>query len=135
MKAKPVLGIMEYRMRHFLKSTGVALMAAGLFVGPAAAASMPSQGSLRTVARAETPIELAQYLWGGHNYCWYDDGWQGAGWYWCGYASRNGFGWGGREGFHGWGRGGHRGGPHGGGHPHGGAHPHGGGHPHGGHHK
>jgi hypothetical protein len=42
------------------------------------------------------------FFFGGHDYCWYDDGWQGAGWYWCGYGSRQGYGWGGGEGFNGW---------------------------------
>ncbi len=53
------------------------------------------------------PIENAQFLFGGQNYCWYDGGWQGPGWYWCGYAWRSGLGWGGGEGFHGWSRQGH----------------------------
>jgi hypothetical protein len=32
------------------------------------------------------PIQKAQFVYGGHNYCWYDAGWKGPGWYWCGYA-------------------------------------------------
>ena len=91
------------------------------------------------------PVEDVQFLFGGRNYCWYDDGWSGPGWYWCGYAFRQGLGWGGGEGFRGWGHGGrgrpgfgggHRpgfGGGHGGGghgRPAGG---HGGGHGGGGH--
>lgn len=52
------------------------------------------------------PIENAQFFFGGHNFCWYDDGWEGPGWYWCGYAYRNGLGWGGGEGWRGWRRGG-----------------------------
>ncbi len=83
-----------------------------------------------------TQIEKAQFFFGGQNYCWYDDGWQGAGWYWCGYAHRSGLGWGGGDGFHGWRRGG--GGGHGGGGFHGGGHGggafHGGGGGHGGAH-
>ena len=31
------------------------------------------------------------------------DGWNGPGWYWCGYAWRRGYGWGGGYGYHGWG--------------------------------
>lgn len=66
------------------------------------------------------PIEDAQFVFGGRNYCWYDDAWQGPGWYWCGYAWRHGYGWGGGYGFHGW-RGGHAGGYYGhGGYGHGG---------------
>jgi hypothetical protein len=90
-----------------------------------------------------TQIENAQFIFGGRNYCWYDNGWQGPGWYWCGYAFRTGFGFGGGAGWHGWSRGGRGGGHRGGGGPvihggmtHGGAHFNGshGGHGHGGGH-
>ena len=66
-----------------------------------------------------TQIENAQFIFGGRNYCWYDDGWRGPGWYWCGYANRSGLGWGGGGGWHGWRRGG---GGHGGGMFSGGGH-------------
>ena len=83
------------------------------------------------IASRLLPVEKAQFFFGGRQYCWYDDGWQGPGWYWCGYAWRSGFGWGGGEGWNGWHRGGggrfHGGG---GGHFHGGGG--GGGHFHGG---
>jgi hypothetical protein len=69
------------------------------------------------------PVEKAQFVLNGRNYCWYDDGWQGPGWYWCGYAYRTGFGWGGGYGWNGWRHAGYHGG-----HYHGGAHYHGGGH-------
>src|ERR1700748_1328519 len=78
-------------------------------------------------------IEQAQFIFGGRNYCWYDNGWRGPGFYWCGYAFRRGVGWGGGAGWHGWHRGG---GFHGGGRPgggHGGMRP-GGGRPGGGFH-
>jgi hypothetical protein len=80
------------------------------------------------------PIEKAQFFFGGQNYCFYDDGWHGPGFYWCGYAYRNGLGWGGGEGWRGWhrGGGGHGGGGHGGGGHGGGGHG-GGGHGGGGH--
>ena len=88
-----------------------------------------------------TQIEKAQFFFGGQNYCWYDDGWQGPGWYWCGYQDRRGFGWGGGAGWHGWRRGGgghggggfHGGGGHGGGFHGGGGHGGGGFHGGGGH--
>ena len=51
-------------------------------------------------------LEQAQFFFGGQNYCWYDDGWHGPGFYWCGYAFRRGLGWGGGAGWHGWQRGG-----------------------------
>jgi hypothetical protein len=82
-------------------------------------------------------IQYYPYLHGGRRYCWYDGGWHGPGWYWCGYRYRHGFGWGGGVGWLGWGhegfRGGvyhggfHGGGFHGGGHGGGGGF-HGGGH-------
>jgi hypothetical protein len=92
-----------------------------------------------TATAVPNEIEQAQFFFGGRNYCWYDNAWNGPGYYWCGYAFRRGFGWGGGTGWHGWhggGRGGRgvvhggRGGRPGGGHP-GGGHPgggHGGGH-------
>jgi len=81
------------------------------------------------IATRLIPVEKAQFFFGGRNFCFYDDGWHGPGYYWCGYAYRNGFGWGGGEGWNGWHRGGggrfHGGG---GGHFHGGGgHFHGGG--------
>ena len=98
-----------------------------------------------TAASVPNDIEQAQFFYGGRNYCWYDDGWHGPGYYWCGYAFRRGFGWGGGEGWRGWHRGGpgrvvvrpgfggHPGPGRPGGHP-GGGHPGGGGHGGGGHH-
>ena len=51
-------------------------------------------------------IEKAQvFVWHGRRYCWYDNGWQGPGFYRCGYARRHGLGWGGGAGWHGWRRG------------------------------
>jgi len=53
-----------------------------------------------------SPIERNQYYaFEGDNYCWYSDGWQGPGWYWCGYEWDDGLGWGGPYGWNGWGGG------------------------------
>jgi hypothetical protein len=60
------------------------------------------------------PVEKAQFFFGGRNFCFYDDGWHGPGYYWCGYANRNGIGWGGGDGWNGWHGGGHGGGRPGG---------------------
>ncbi len=49
-----------------------------------------------------TDVEQAQYIYGGRNYCFYPNGWNGPGFYWCGYAFRRGYGWGGGHGWHGW---------------------------------
>ena len=76
------------------------------------------------------PIEHVQYVYGGQNYCWYDNGWRGPGYYYCGYAFRTGLGWGGGIGWNNWGGGGWRGGGagwHGGGWHGGGGGWHGGG--------
>src|SRR5579871_1953110 len=44
-----------------------------------------------------------QYFWrGGSRYCWYDDGWMGAGWYICGDNLVAGVGYGGPIGWFGW---------------------------------
>ncbi len=49
-----------------------------------------------------SPVERAQFVWGGRRYCWYNSAWRGPGWYQCGFAWRRGFGWGGAAGWHGW---------------------------------
>lgn len=78
-------------------------------------------------------VEKVQFVFHDHNYCWYDGGWKGPGWYWCGYALRRGYGWGGVEGWHGWHHGHHAHHHHPGHHAHPGHHGHGH-HHHGGHH-
>jgi hypothetical protein len=53
-----------------------------------------------------SPIERAQYFsFDDEDYCWYDDGWNGPGWYWCGDEWYEGYGWGGPYGWNGWGGG------------------------------
>ena len=59
-------------------------------------------GQLGTAARELSEIQQAQYYYGGRRYCWYPNGWQGPGWYWCGYGARVGYGWGGPVGWRGW---------------------------------
>jgi hypothetical protein len=61
-------------------------------------------GQLGAAADSLNLIEKTQFVFGGKEYCWYDDGWHGPGWYWCGYALRQGFGWGGAVGWHNWDR-------------------------------
>ncbi|MGA7809297.1 hypothetical protein, partial [Bradyrhizobium sp.] len=80
-----------------------ASLAFAIAIGPANA--MPMDHSIQAAAPSNT--EQVQFIFGGRGYCWYDDGWHGPGFYWCGYAWRRGFGWGGGAGWHGW----HRGGP------------------------
>jgi hypothetical protein len=73
-----------------------------LGLGQAQAAVQGGADAIRSASENGSITEQAQFLWGGRNYCWYDDGWQGPGWYWCGYAYRAGFGWGGPVGWNGW---------------------------------
>ena len=51
------------------------------------------------------PVEDANFVHLGIPYCWYPNGWRGAGFYQCGFAWRTGFGWGGPWGWNGWGGG------------------------------
>jgi hypothetical protein len=44
---------------------------------------------------AEDSAPQAPVVWQGHKYCWYDTGWNGAGWYRCGFDQKAGRGWGG----------------------------------------
>jgi hypothetical protein len=83
--------------------TAVALALASMAVSAVEAAPVGKLGDVRSMID-QTPVELAQvYTWGGYRYCFYWDGWQGPGWYRCGYAWRRGYGWGGGPGWRGWG--------------------------------
>lgn len=77
------------------------------FVAAAAAVALTA-GATPPAASAYTlqvtPVQFGFYLYGGHQYCFYGDGWHGPGWYWCGYGARRGYGWGGVEGWRGWDR-------------------------------
>jgi hypothetical protein len=111
-------------MRQFgLAVIMVAALGAGAMMTSAAQAA--PAGGLDNAASGLGLVEQTQFIIGGRNYCWYDGGWHGPGWYWCGYAYRSGYGWGGPVGFHGWAhggrgrfRGGRRGGSSHGGHHH-----------------
>lgn len=73
-------------------------------------------GDVRASERRATLIKTAQYYrFDDQNYCWYAEGLQGPGWYWCGDQWDIGVGWGGPNGWNGWGGGRRpwRSGPHG----------------------
>ena len=143
--------------RKILFAAGLAAALATVGAAPAQAAMMgdglnaPAGAPLTRPAQFPFPNPLNLFFFGGRDYCWYDDGWRGPGWYWCGYGYNYGYGWGGGWGYNGWttrryerdwrnhgGRrdgGAYRGGgmrPGGGMHPGGRTHPGGGGHPGGG---
>jgi hypothetical protein len=82
-------------------------LATSLFGSSAAVAQaqpLPAAGLIFGVdwASDRPALDPVQFVWAGRNYCWYDGGWQGPGWYWCGYPWRRGYGWGGPYGWHGW---------------------------------
>jgi len=76
---------------QFLALAAAGLMSAGLGQR-AEAAPMGAPEALRTAIHSLSLTENAQYLWGGRQYCWYDDGWNGPGWYWCGNYLTSGIG-------------------------------------------
>lgn len=88
-----------------LLAAAAVLSAAGLLSSPAAqAAPLASPAALQTAADGLSTVDSVQYFYAGRRHCWYDDGWRGPGFYWCGYAHRHGFGWGGGPGYRGWAR-------------------------------
>ncbi|HZL01103.1 MAG TPA: hypothetical protein VFC47_14525, partial [Caulobacteraceae bacterium] len=97
-------------MRSLLLTLAATASLAGVSIATRDANAAPSNRLIVAVYRTgDAPsLDRAQFLFGGRNYCWYDGGWQGAGYYWCGYAWRRGYGWGGGYGWNGW-RGGHAG--------------------------
>ena len=102
-------------MRRFVVTVAAAtvfLAGAPIMGASLSAAPMVAPGAIRGAADSLNVVERAQFIWLGHNYCWYDDGWNGPGWYWCGQYLTSGIGWGGGYGWHHW-HGGHPGGRHG----------------------
>jgi hypothetical protein len=97
---------MENMMRNFMLA-GVAIVAVATgSLGMNSRVDAAPVGDLKAATADISTLEKAQFLFGGHRHCWYPDGWHGPGWYWCGYRTRVGFGWGGPEGWQGWHRGG-----------------------------
>lgn len=101
-------------MRRFVVTIAAAtvFLTGAPFMGASVrAASIVAPGAIRAAADSLNVVESVQFFWLGHDYCWFDDGWNGPGWYWCDYGGRVGVGWGGGYGWHNW-RGGHPGGDH-----------------------
>lgn len=99
-------GFRRISMRYFRnRLVAAAALAAAVSLSTSAHA-LPTAGvdGLRPAVNGASIVEEAQYVRNGRRYCWYDDGWNSAGWYRCGYAWRRGQGWGGHHGWHGWGR-------------------------------
>jgi hypothetical protein len=73
-----------------------------LFATQANAGSFP----VNTMTGIETglvdTVAVRVYVHEGRRYCFYFDGWHGPGWYRCGFAWRQGIGWGGVYGWNSW---------------------------------
>ena len=88
-----------FRLTH----TFVAASALCLVAGQASALPPVTGSAMRDAVGATDIIDnVAIYVVEGRRYCFYFDGWHGAGWYRCGYAFRRGLGWGGVYGWQGW---------------------------------
>ena len=88
--------------RKLVLSLAAAAGMVAQLVLPAEAAMDVGAFAPRAALVESSPVEQAQFVWGGRNYCWYNSAWRGPGWYWCGYAYRPGFGWGGPVGWNNW---------------------------------
>jgi hypothetical protein len=91
-------GVMATIFKCIGMSAAVAV--AGFLSGEAGA--MPVGPAGKPALERIDLIDKAQYSYGGKDYCWYDDGWNGPGWYVCGQYTVRGVGWGGGSGWHGW---------------------------------
>lgn len=86
---------------RFIAATMIAV-AALLRADHSEAAGPVSPDALRGAIVSLSMIDKAQFMYLGRPYCWYPYGWAGPGWYWCGYGTRTGLGWGGGHGWNNW---------------------------------
>jgi hypothetical protein len=79
-------------------------LVAGAAVASPSAQAAPAPGPESIIAAGESlaMTRQVQFIYLGKPYCWYPYGWAGPGWYWCGYGTRYGLGWGGVYGWNGW---------------------------------
>ena len=88
-----------------LKSLYVCATAATLAMGASSANAMSiniGAGVKPALDATDVIHKAAVYIVEGRSYCFYFDGWHGAGWYRCGFAHRRNLGWGGEYGWQGW---------------------------------
>ena len=78
---------------------GMAALLGSLFFAPAFGAPTSQSLGLRAAEDAQSPIQDVQFFWDGLQYCWFDFGWRGPGWYVCDHGGRW---WGGPSGFRAW---------------------------------
>jgi len=104
LKSVPKTGTLKERQMRRLMSiaAAAATIAGGMAIGGSAQAGTVPDANLGVVTNTALPLEEIQFFWGGYNYCWYGNAWNGPGYYWCGYPWRYGYGWGGGYGWNGW---------------------------------
>lgn len=78
------------------------LLGAVVADGRVEAAPAAAPAAMIAVSESLALTGPAQFIYLGKPYCWYPYGWAGPGWYWCGYGTRFGLGWGGVYGWNGW---------------------------------
>ncbi len=88
--------------RLLLIGTIAAACVVTVFTPHTAAAMYVAGSELSSAADELSDVSSAQYVYGGRRYCWYDDGWNGPGFYVCGQYLTRGIGWGGAAGWRGW---------------------------------
>lgn len=101
------LRVANFSLGDVMSRSKLSLVAAGTMLAGALSFSLPPVESAQAqdagaVAAGVVSGIAGAFLFGGHNYCWYDNGWNGGGWYWCGYGYNYGYGYGGPVGWHGW---------------------------------
>ena len=90
-------------MRKFILGCGTAsALLAGMISGDVLATPSSSSAGFQYGLGGTDLVENVQYIYRGRKHCWYDNGWHGPGWYWCGYHHRRGLGWGGERGWNRW---------------------------------
>jgi hypothetical protein len=90
-------------MRNLALAIGTAsALISSMAIGGHLQAAPYADGRIKSELGGAGLIQNIQYVWEGQNYCWYDDGWHGPGWYLCGYRTRQGMGWGGERGWRNW---------------------------------
>src|SRR5204863_7517307 len=87
-----------------MKTLGLVIAAGTLLVATQAnAGSFPvNSGLSEATGNLIDQVAVQVYVHEGQRYCFYFNGWHGAGWYRCGFAFRRGLGWGGGYGWNQW---------------------------------
>jgi len=86
-----------------MRTLSLAIAAGALLVATQAnAGSFPVNNLAGVSGDLVDQVAVRVYVHEGQRYCFYFNGWHGAGWYRCGFASRRGLGWGGVYGWNSW---------------------------------